>query len=314
MHWLRREARRPAARRPVLALDGIDHGDPFVLRSADRYYLYHTGATAVPVYESADLRTWTRRGVALDAASAPPWAAIDYWAPEVVHRDGMFLMYVAATSRAPNGAGDDRVRRVGVARAANPLGPFTWEAEPLVDEWSIDAHPFQDRAGEWWLCYSARNEATRYRDGTVGCGISIDRLPAPDGVAGDAVVILVPDRRWEGNRKGSWYWNEAPCVATRDDRYVMLFSGGWFGDGTYAVGLATATELRGPWTKHPGNPLLRSGPDVVGPGHTCLVTAPDDGTTLLVYHGRRPGRAGRAVFVDALTWVDDRFELTPITS
>jgi beta-xylosidase len=313
MRWPRRAVRRPATDRAVLALDA-DHGDPFVLRSGDRYYLYHTGATAVPVYESVDLRAWTPRGVALDNAGAPAWAARDYWAPEVVSRDGTFFMYVAATSRQPTGAGDDRARRVGVARATSALGPFTWDPEPLVAEWSIDANPFQDRGGDWWLCYSARNAATRYRDGTVGCGIAIDRLLEPDRVAGDVTVILVPDRRWEGNRRGSWYWNEAPCVTPRGDHYCVLYSGGWFGDGTYAVGLATATGLRGPWTKDPGNPLLASGPDVIGPGHTCLTTSPDGRTTFLVYHGRLPGRAGRAVFVDELTWTDDRFELTPLTT
>ncbi len=303
--------RRRADGRPVLALDGVDHGDPFVLRHDGRYYLYHTGARAVPVYESADLRTWTPRGVALSAAGAPAWAAIDYWAPEVVVRDGTVFMYVAATSRPPTGAGDDQARRVGVARATHPLGPFVWDAEPLITDWSIDAHPFHDQDGQWWLFYSVRNAATRYRDGTIGCGIAVDQLPEPGRVAGEPTVILSPDRRWEGNRDGSWYWNEGPCVTWRDGRYRLLYSGGWYGDGTYAVGLATATRIGGPWTKDPDNPLLVSGPVVTGPGHTCLTTGPD-GRTFLVHHGHLPGRSGRAAFVTEVTWRGDRFELTPL--
>jgi len=295
----------------VLALAGIEHGDPFVLRDADRWFLYHTGASAVPVYESADLRTWTAQGTALDVAGAPPWAACDYWAPEVTCRDGTFYMYVAATSRRPGGAPDDGSRRVGVARAADPLGPFTWDADPLVTEWSIDAHPFRDHDGEWWLFYSARNDATRYRDGTIGCGIAVDRLLEPARVAGDPAVVLVPDRRWEGNQQATWFWNEGPAVTGSGGRYWMFYSGGFYRDRTYAVGLATAPHPRGPWTKHPGNPLLVTGRDVLGPGHVCLTSAPDDDRTLVVHHGHMPGRQDRAVFVDVVEWRGDRIDIEP---
>ncbi len=306
-----RRVQRPASRRPVLALDGVDHGDPFVLRHADRFFLYHTGGSAVPVYESVDLRTWTASGIALDSAGAPTWAACDYWAPEVICRDGTFYMYVAATSRHPDGRPDDDARRVGVARATDPLGPFTWDPDPLIAHWSIDAHPFRDRDGTWWLFYSARNDATRYGGRTVGCGIAVDRLLAPDRVADDATVVLVPDHRWEGNRRATWFWNEGPAVRWHDDRYWMLYSGGFYGDRTYAVGLATAAHPRGPWTKHPDNPLLVSGRDVLGPGHVCFTDTDDGQRTLVVHHGYVPRRRGRAVFIGVVTWRGDRVDVEP---
>ena len=282
-----------------------------MLRHDGRWYLYHTGGSGVPVYDSVDLRTWTARGIALDSADAPPWADRDYWAPEVVHHNGTFYMYVAATSRRHDGAADDNARRVGVARAVDPLGPFIWDPDPLVSEWSIDAHPYRDNDGAWWLFYSARNDATRYRDGTVGCGIAVDRLLDPTRVAGDPTVVLAPDHRWEGNRRGSWFWNEAPAVTRQDGRYCMLYSGGFYGDRTYGVGLATADHPAGPWTKHPDNPLLVTGRNVIGPGHVCLTATPDGAQTLLVHHGHLRGRRGRAVFVDVLTWHGGRFEVEP---
>ncbi len=56
---------------------GRDHGDPFVLRHAGRYYLYYTGSSGIEVWTGTDLTDWTRAGHALagdadgEAATAP---------------------------------------------------------------------------------------------------------------------------------------------------------------------------------------------------------------------------------------------------
>jgi GH43 family beta-xylosidase len=204
---------------PVLSLPGTDHGDPFVLRYRGRYLLYHTADHEIPVYESIDLVNWTRRGTALAVRPGHP-AQCQLWAPEVAYRDGVFHLYLAATRYGPNGVPDDRGRRLWTASSPDPLGPFRWSAEPLIpDAWSIDAHPYRDSDGGWWLFYNVRDESTRYPDGTIGCGNVVDRLPAPDRVAGHPVPVAVPSARWEGNRDGTWYWNEGAWVVRRP--------GGW---------------------------------------------------------------------------------------
>jgi hypothetical protein len=91
----------------------------------------------------------------------------------------------------------------------------------------------------------------------------------------------------------------------------MLYSGGFYGDGTYGVGLASAPHPTGPWTKHPDNPILVTGRGVIGPGHVCLAATTDDGRTLVVRHAHVPGRRGRAVFVDVMTWHGDRCDVEP---
>ena len=58
------------------------------------------------------------------------------------------------------------------------------------------------------------------------------------------------------------------------DTYYQMYSGGWFGDGTYAIGFATAPSHRGPWRKYAENPIFRSTQQVVGPGHHCVTVAP----------------------------------------
>ena len=129
---------------PVITDDGgSDHGDPFVLRHRGAYFLYHTtddGDRGISVHRSADLVQWTFAGIALEPGG---WAQTDVWAPEVIERDGAFLMYVSGTTMGPDGEGVEADRRQGLARAADPLGPFAWDPAPLVpDTWSIDGHPF----------------------------------------------------------------------------------------------------------------------------------------------------------------------------
>ncbi|HWI62818.1 MAG TPA: glycoside hydrolase family 43 protein, partial [Symbiobacteriaceae bacterium] len=263
---------------PVITDDqGLDHGDPFVMEYRGTYYLYHTGQHGIHLYTSAGLVDWEYRGVVLKAHPSPEHGAqIDFWAPEVMHHEGTFYMYVAATRKRADGLGDDFLRRQWIARATSPLGPFQWDDQPLVpDEWSIDGHPFRDDDGQLWLFYNIRTDASRYWDGTTGCGNVVDRLLAPDRLEGVQSVAAFPNKRWEGNREGTWYWNEGPCVLMRRGMYYQMYSGGFYADDTYGVGFATAPAPRGPWTKYHANPILRSGNGVLGPGHHSVVLGPD---------------------------------------
>ncbi|MBE3575503.1 MAG: glycoside hydrolase family 43 protein [Firmicutes bacterium] len=299
-------------RNPVITDDrGADHGDPFVLKYLDTYYLYHTGADGVWMYSSPDLVHWQERGIVLRPDGSPEhWAQADLWAPEVLYRGGIFYMYVAATRRQAGGHGDDQLRRLGLARSDRPEGPFHWDPRPLVDrEWSIDGHPFQDEDGSLWLFYNVRTAATRYPDGTTGCGNVVDRLTALDRLEGRPAPVSYPSARWEGNREGTWYWNEGPFVLKRRGVYYQMYSGGFYGDDTYGIGFATAPSPRGPWTKYAGNPILRSGRGILGPGHHCVVRAPDGVTPYVVYHGYVPGQRGRKVHLDRLFWVGDHLAI-----
>jgi hypothetical protein len=122
-------------------------------------------------------------------------------------------------------------------------------------------------------------------------------------------VILVPSERWEGNGDGSWYWNEGAFVVRRGATLLQTYSGGWFADGTYAIGTATANRPDGPWRKNPDNPLLVSSDQVVGPGHDCIVTGPDGFTDFLVYHAHADGEACRSAFIAEMHWIGEGFVL-----
>ena len=293
---------------------GEDHGDPFIIKYLDDFYLYHSGETAgrrgISVHRSQDLVHWEFQGYALEAAESG-WAYSDLWAPEVVYERGTFYMYVSATSRSSGrrgrwdvGGGDDDARRIGVARATSPLGPFVLDEEPLSETWSIDAHPFRDDDGTLWLFYSVRTDETRRR-GAEGTGTVVDRLLAPDRLEGRPTRVTFPSQRWEGPY-GDWYWNEAPYVLKRRGTYFQLYSGGFFDDASYAVGIATAPSPRGPWRKYRRNPILRGRTPIHGPGHNSIVYGPDAATPYAVYHGYVGDERGRKIHIDRLRWAGDR--------
>jgi hypothetical protein len=205
-------------------------------------------------------------------------------------------MYISATE------GDEEGRRLGLARSASPLGPFVFDDTPLVDRWSIDGHPFRDDDGTMWLFYNVRAPD---RDGVRGTGTICDRMLAPNQLEGNPTQVTFPSQAWEGPY-GDWYWNEGPYVLKRRGVYYQMYSGGFHRDGTYAVGVAEARSPRGPWTKFPDNPVLRSSEHIVGVGHHSFVFGPDVATPYAVYHGYVDGQEGRKVCLDRLFWAGDR--------
>jgi GH43 family beta-xylosidase len=264
------------------------------------------------VHRSPDLVHWEFMGFALEPAESG-WAWSDLWAREVVYERGTFYMYISATSRRDpssdrdrwdEGEGDDGARRLGVARSPNPLGPFVIDDQPLLDDWSIDGHPFRDDDGQMWLFYNVRTQATRVGEAR-GTGTVCDRLLAPDRLEGAPSIVTFPSQAWEGPY-GDWYWNEGPYVLKRRGVYYQLYSGGFYWDGTYAIGFASAPDPRGPWTKNPTNPIFHSHGRILGPGHNSFVFGPDAATRYAVYHAYLEGEAGRKVHLDRHYWRGDR--------
>jgi hypothetical protein len=275
---------------PVLAVDGVDHGDPFVLEYCGEYVLYHSGPHGVHAARSRDLVRWVPVGPVLSPQGSA-WARAGFRAPEVVRERHEFVMYVAATD------GDDARRRLGVARSQSPTGPFVLDPEPLLpDEWSAGGHPFTGHDGSRWLFSTVRT------DGRGSTGTDVRRL-GPDGrPAGDAEPVCSPTQRWEGDVAGERSRNEGAVVLERGGWYHQLYSGG--GSDGHAVGVARAPVLRGPWRKDDRNPVLVSGRRITGPGRPAVVAGPDGATPYAAYHASDGGHC-RAVHLDRLHWAGD---------
>src|SRR4051794_10137569 len=161
--------------------------DPFVWKHEDVYYAVGTGVveahsdvghgvsaltiTGDPgvflLLRSDNLATWAPIGSALETLH--PDYGDAYWAPEVAFSDGKFYLYYSV------GRGD-KAHHIRVAVSDRPEGPYrdmdTRVTDPFRYPFAIDASPFQDDDGQWYLFY-ARDLLDGSRPGTT---VVVDRL------------------------------------------------------------------------------------------------------------------------------------------
>ena len=266
----------------------VSLADPFALFHEGAYYIYATSlGHGFLCWTSSDLVNWQVRKPALERRE-DGWGQGHFWAPEVVLHQGHFLMHYSAF-HTPEG-----MRRICVARADSPLGPFIDVKAPMFD-WGtscIDAHVFHDEDGKGYLYYV---EEFPNR-------IFVARLTEDlTDLAEKPVLCLEPDWGWEGRV------NEGPTVLRRGNRYFMLFSGNGFTSPNYGVGFATSLSPIGPWRKYDGNPILRKTSQVSGPGHGSVISSPDARELFYVYHTQQQtGSGARQLALDRL-----RFEKGP---
>ena len=284
-------------------------GDPFVLKHNGEYYAYGTvplGGLAVPVLHSRDLVDWrplgkalTLRGDAFDAL----------WAPEVAYDNGTFYMYYSA------GGEEGEGHQLRVALASHPAGPFEDSGAVITpdDPFTIDAHPFRDEDGRWYLYY-CRDFLDSDAEGRVGTGIVVDRLVGMTRLAGERRTVVRPhadwqlyerQREWYG-RVWDWYTVEGASVRKHEGRYYCLYSGGAWREPNYGVSYVVADRPTGPFvpeTATEGPVILRTRPGrVVGPGHASVVLAPDHAREYLVYHAWDRAHTSRQMRIDPLNW------------
>ncbi|HVF87249.1 MAG TPA: family 43 glycosylhydrolase [Pyrinomonadaceae bacterium] len=274
---------------PVIA---GDYPDPSVIRVGDDYWATVTSgdwAPHFPILHSRDLINW--RAVGAVFQKRPRWAARNFWAPEIQEDRGRFFVYY--TARRKGGP-----LCVAVATASEPSGPYT-DHGPLVcqDIGSIDAFFIRDENKQPYLIWKEdgndRNQPTP---------IWAQRLTeSGTKLIGERTEILRNTAAWEKHvvegsfiiRRGGWFYHfysgNACCGR----------------ECNYALGVARARKLLGPWEKNPGNPILAANEYWRCPGHGSIVTAPD-GRDFLLYHSyrRRPDtfNVGREALLDEVEW------------
>lgn len=293
--------------------------DPYVLRHEGRYYAYGTAPQLpdggqFPILTSRDLVHWEVVGAALY-----PDSGDEFWAPAVAYSDGIFYLYYSA-----HGV-EGRDHQLRVALSDRPTGPFRSAGHLLAPDlpFSIDAHPFQDRDGQWYLYYS-RDFLEADETYRIGTGIVVDRLVDMQHLAGDPQLVVRPHADWHLYEAGrfhygqvwDWYTVEGAAALMHANMYYCFYSGGAWQQSNYGVAYVVAQHPLGPYEiPSPSKPILRSVPGIVlGPGHNTFVTSPDDRETMIVYHAWDPAHTERRMCIDRLYWHSDRPDVEGPTS
>lgn len=256
-----------------------DIGDPFVLKDNGKYYMY---ATSVPhagftVWESDNLVDWEEAGMAYDHRDhEEKWAHRDFWAPEVIERDGTYYM----TYSARNYAGR---LKISIATSDSPTGPFKDAAVDIVEQEGsyIDGHIFIEEDGTPYLYY-VKDNYENIIDGRYVSHIYVQEM-AEDlmSLVGEPVFLLEPDQEW-GAPTGDYQWNEGPFVLKHEGKYYLMYSANFYASADYAV----ADHPLGPFEKSDSNPILAADLEngISGPGHNSVTVGLDDETLYAVYH------------------------------
>ncbi len=276
-----------------------DFPDPDTLKVGDTYYAYATNAGSLNIQaaKSTDLVHWTLLHDALPAL--PKWAeGGNTWAPEVtVSADGKtYIMYFAAR------LAKQGFQCIGVATSDGPDKIFRPASdEPFIcdtgEGGDIDPSSFVDEDGTRYVLWK--------NDGNC-CGSStwlyIQKV-SDDGLKreGEPTQLIRQDQTWEG------VVIEAPTLWKHNGKYYLFYSANDYKTLKYAVGVAQADTILGPYQKA-ADPFLATSlqkPPILGPGGQDIVLGPK-GDPWMVFHTWDPTVTFRNLNVSPLTWDGDK--------
>ena len=242
----------------------VPYGDPFILLYENTYYAYGTKAkNGIAVLTSDDLQMWNtpKNPLALDKKDV--WADRWFWAPEVYYINGKFYMYYSADEH------------ICVATSDSPLGPFTQEIqEPMIaGEKCIDNSLFIDDDGKAYLFFDRFND-----------GLNIWVAELEDN------LLEIKEETMQKCIHVSQAWekvwprvNEGSFVTKHNGVYYMTYSANSYESPYYGIGVATATNVKGPWTKYGHNPIYQNVGELTGIGHSAMFTD-KEGKLRIVFH------------------------------
>jgi beta-xylosidase len=282
----------PPYTNPVMA---SDLPDPTAMRIGPEYWAIATaspGQPSPPILRSPDLVHWSPAGYLW--ADTPAWSTgSQLWGPWLVRNGDRYLVYYSARKKGGRPC-------VTVGESAVPIGPYT-DRGPLVCQPHASIDPSVAHNSNNWpfLLWKENGDTDPSSIWTQPLGLDGLRLTGP------ARKIMVGDRgSWEGGLV------EGPRIIRRRHWLYLFYSGGRCCDPSncrYALGVARAHGIYGPWRRAPQNPILQSNPAWICPGHGAVLQSPS-GRWWLLYNGYRatgPPDRGREMLLDVIHWSRD---------
>jgi len=294
-----------------------DLADPTVIRASDGwFYAYGTENTwndgvhhIVPIIKSQNLVQW--QFVADAFATRPHWKSEGgIWAPDVTYVNGKYYMYYSISTWGDNNPG------IGLAISEQPNGPFTdqgkvFDSQTIGVQNSID--PFFIRIG------SGRNLKNYLFWGSFHGIYGIELAANLKSTLGNKFKIA-------GNAF------EAAYIFEKEGKFYFFGSTGSCCEGAdskYKVGIAVATDIKGPYLDKNAVSIINDGQTGsafldgdsstgwVGPGHNSKIVTDDAGNDYFLYHAidvsnpYLPGGATRRpLLIDKINWVNGWPEIT----
>lgn len=254
----------------LLVTHGGDVADPFVLQVGTQLLLFSSQASFfgenVPLRVSGSLTEWQEPPI--DALPVlPAWADDGFtWGPDVRRVGARYVLWFSAPLRS---SGQALTKCIGEAVSRSPYGPYRAGAQPLVCQLdhhgSIDPRSFVDRAGRLWLTWKSDDNADL--NGPGHTSIYVERLSSDGlGLVGSPVALLTANEPWEGRIV------EAPDMVYAAQHYWLFYSGNWFNQPDYGIGVAECASPTGPCEKPMIGPWLGSNAQGSGPGEESVFT------------------------------------------
>ncbi|HEV2452791.1 MAG TPA: arabinan endo-1,5-alpha-L-arabinosidase [Verrucomicrobiae bacterium] len=288
-----------------LALTGqtFIHDPSTIIKDGAKYYVFGTG-DGIQVKSSPDLIHWTNLSPVFSDPPAWTQKAVPeftgvFWAPDIIHVNGQFLLYYAVSSWGK------QVSAIGLATSPtlDESAPnYHWTDHGIViastnggDYNTIDPSVMLDDDGKLWMSF-----------GSYWHGIYITPLDAHTGL------------RPPGAATYPVAWNysiEASCLTRHDKFYYLFVNWGQCCEGTnstYEVRVGRATMVTGPYVDRDGRDLEADGGTkflvstgrFIGPGHIGILK--EGGTTWFSYHYYDAATHGRSRLALAkIIWTKD---------
>ena len=281
-----------------------NYPDPGAIFSNGAFYVATTG-DGFPIHKSVHLDTWSPVGNIFSAGTAPLWAAGDFWAPEVHEVGGSFVAYF--TARDHNGT-----LSIGCATSASILGPYKDIGSPIARDTSASPGMYLDST----YFYDEDSSASYliWKHGSVTPPAETSTWLYMQQLDATGTTLVGTRKTILHNELPTWEDGvvEAPwLVRPPGSKFYYLFYSGAHccdGSGSYAVGVARAAAVTGPYTKFSGNPILESNSGGVGfdgTGHCSVLPSPADPKKWIIFYHAfvRPESSGnRSLLMDVLSF------------
>ncbi len=278
-----------------MKLNEINLRDPFVLIHDEKVYLYGTNGTnawngkalGFDVFVSGDMENFQQKRVF--SPSSLFWSDENYWAPEVHKINGKFYMFASFFQK-------DAGRKSEILVCDTPDGTFVPLGEPLTPDGMecLDATYFsQDGARYTVFCH----EWTQCGDGEMML-MRLDENLRP--ASPPKLLFRASSAPWTQSFDGGKYITDGPFLwRMKSGKLLMLWSS--HGRRGYAMGMAVADRIEGPW-QHLNEPLIEN-----DGGHGMIFE--NGGKLFITYHYPNEPNGAERPFFREVRERDDRLVL-----